>query len=98
MLRKYTFGLNKNARIIFDIYSNFRCLYLATPLILASIAGLLLEGKMLAACFVSAALAALTGSVWLGAIFIITRNIDQIVLAINSQGGFNSNSKLLKKE
>ena len=77
---------------------------LAIPLILASIAGLFsersgivdigLEGKMLAACFVAAALAALTGSVWLGmlaAIFIsvaismlhgfacITHKGDQIV-------------------
>ena len=49
---------------------------LATPLLLACLAGLFseragifdigLEGKMLAAAFFSAALAALTGSVWLG--------------------------------
>lgn len=48
----------------------------SVPLILASIAGLFaersgivdigLEGKMLAACFVSAAVAALTGNVWFG--------------------------------
>ena len=51
-------------------------LRLATPLLLASLAGLFseragifdigLEGKMLAAAFFSAALAAVTGSVWLG--------------------------------
>ncbi len=77
---------------------------LSVPLILASIAGLFaersgivdigLEGKMLSACFVAAALASLTGSVWLGllaAIFIsvaismlhgfacITHKGDQIV-------------------
>ena len=50
---------------------------LATPLLLACLAGLFseragifdigLEGKMLAAAFFSAAIAALTGSVWLGA-------------------------------
>ena len=49
---------------------------LATPLLLACLAGLFseragifdigLEGKMLAAAFFSAALAAMTGSVWLG--------------------------------
>jgi simple sugar transport system permease protein len=49
---------------------------LATPLLLACLAGLFseragifdigLEGKMLAAAFLSAALAAMTGSVWLG--------------------------------
>jgi simple sugar transport system permease protein len=49
---------------------------LATPLLLACLAGLFseragifdigLEGKMLAAAFFSAALAAVTGSVWLG--------------------------------
>ena len=49
---------------------------LATPLLLACLAGLFsersgifdigLEGKMLAAAFMSAAVAAMTGSVWLG--------------------------------
>ena len=49
---------------------------LATPLLLACLAGLFsersgvidigLEGKMLAAAFASAAIAAVTGSVWLG--------------------------------
>ena len=49
---------------------------LATPLLLACLAGLFseragvfdigLEGKMLAAAFFSAAVASLTGSVWLG--------------------------------
>lgn len=53
----------------------------SVPLILASIAGLFsersgivdigLEGKMLAACFVAAAMAALTGSVWLGLLLAI---------------------------
>jgi len=51
-------------------------LRLATPLLLACLAGLFseragifdigLEGKMLAAAFLSAAIAATTGSVWLG--------------------------------
>ena len=51
-------------------------LRLATPLLLACLAGLFseragifdigLEGKMLAAAFFSAAAAALTGSVWIG--------------------------------
>ncbi|MFN6980176.1 MAG: ABC transporter permease subunit, partial [Gemmobacter sp.] len=51
-------------------------LRLATPLLLACLAGLYseragifdigLEGKMLAAAFTAAAVAALTGSVWLG--------------------------------
>ena len=53
----------------------------SVPLILASIAGLFsersgivdigLEGKMLAACFVAAAIASLTGNVWLGLFFAI---------------------------
>ena len=51
-------------------------LRLATPLLLVCLAGLFseragifdigLEGKLLAAAFVSAAFAAITGSVWLG--------------------------------
>ena len=63
---------------------------LATPLLLACLAGLFseragifdigLEGKMLAAAFFSAATAALTGSVWLG---LMAGIASSVVFAVN---------------
>jgi len=61
---------------LFDLSVLDTTVRLATPLLLACLAGLFseragifdigLEGKMLAAAFFSAAVAALTGSVWIG--------------------------------
>ncbi|MDG1181282.1 MAG: ABC transporter permease, partial [Tateyamaria sp.] len=61
---------------LFDLSVLDTTVRLATPLLLACLAGLFseragifdigLEGKMLAAAFFSAAVAAITGSVWIG--------------------------------
>ncbi|MEO1314965.1 MAG: ABC transporter permease, partial [Pseudomonadota bacterium] len=65
-----------NFLALFDLTVLDTTVRLATPLLLACLAGLFserggifdigLEGKMLAAAFFSAALAAMTGSVWIG--------------------------------
>ena len=74
---------------------------LATPLLLACLAGLFsersgivdigLEGKMLAAAFASAAIAAVTGSVWLGLLAGLSPHPPQTRL-ISTPTSFGQNS------